>query len=239
MFLTGSELSLFTTGFLSGKRLEELMATPDRLLAWLPEVPARINAFLAQAVSLVRALWWQAELRVPAIRGRGLGLMRTYHLFGLHRPGGLAQRVAVRQRLLHELPPGLPAHHAALTEPTTVAVHAVLLQPPRAGDLVLVTGPGPIGLLAGRLARAFGPHVVVAGALADAERRWPAARELGAGNAGSRATDQESLHSPPDLAFECSGGAPLEAAHPPLTSAVNCRAYLDVRIESAASTSQA
>ena len=58
VFLTGSELTLFTTGFLPGERLEErlrLMATSDRLRALLPEVPARINAFLAHAVSLVRA----------------------------------------------------------------------------------------------------------------------------------------------------------------------------------------
>lgn len=58
VFLTGSELSLFTRGFLPGEHIEErlkLLATPDRLRALLPEVPGRINTFLAQAVAVVRA----------------------------------------------------------------------------------------------------------------------------------------------------------------------------------------
>jgi hypothetical protein len=57
VFLTGSELSLFTSGFLPGERLDErvaLITVPDRTRALLPEVPARINAFLAQAVAVVR-----------------------------------------------------------------------------------------------------------------------------------------------------------------------------------------
>ncbi|MFJ6570129.1 hypothetical protein ACIQNU_22170 [Streptomyces sp. NPDC091292] len=57
VFLTGSELSLFTVGFLPGDTLDErigLLFTPDRLRAALPELPARVNDFLGRAVATVR-----------------------------------------------------------------------------------------------------------------------------------------------------------------------------------------
>ncbi|GAA0854117.1 hypothetical protein ACFQVD_09585 [Streptosporangium amethystogenes subsp. fukuiense] len=57
VFLTGSEISLFTSGFLPGDSLKErlgLMAEPARLRAALPEVPARVNTFLTRAAAAVR-----------------------------------------------------------------------------------------------------------------------------------------------------------------------------------------
>jgi len=57
VFLTGSELSLFTRGFVPGETLDERLAVfnhPDRMRAILPQVPTRINAFLGHAVGLAR-----------------------------------------------------------------------------------------------------------------------------------------------------------------------------------------
>ncbi|NUR90494.1 MAG: hypothetical protein HOY71_41000 [Nonomuraea sp.] len=57
VLLTGSEISLFTSGFLPGDSLEErlgLLADPVRLRAALPGLPGRVNAFLGQAVKGVR-----------------------------------------------------------------------------------------------------------------------------------------------------------------------------------------
>jgi L-iditol 2-dehydrogenase len=134
-------------------------------------------------------------------------------LFGLHVPGGLAQAVAVPERLVHRLPGGLAPAHAALAEPTTVALHAVLLQPPAPGDTVLVTGPGPIGLLAGRIAHAFGAHVFVAGTPADTATRLPAARALGLETLDPNVPLREAFSDPVDLVLECSGaGAAIDAA---------------------------
>ncbi|HKQ72452.1 MAG TPA: hypothetical protein VJ810_01895 [Blastocatellia bacterium] len=56
--LTGSELSLFTIGFLPGETLAEriaLVADPLRLRPMIGEVRARINDFLRRAVEVVRA----------------------------------------------------------------------------------------------------------------------------------------------------------------------------------------
>jgi hypothetical protein len=55
---TGSEVSLFTSGFFPGDTLEERLAVitdPMRVRAAVPEVRARMGEFLARAVQLVRA----------------------------------------------------------------------------------------------------------------------------------------------------------------------------------------
>src|SRR5436309_2684475 len=58
VLLTGSELSLFTVGFLPGETLEErlgLVADPLRVRPMIGQVRARINDFLRRAVAVVRA----------------------------------------------------------------------------------------------------------------------------------------------------------------------------------------
>jgi hypothetical protein len=57
VFLTGSEISLCNRGFLPGDSLEErlgLVAEPTRVRAALPELRARVNAFLGRAAAAVR-----------------------------------------------------------------------------------------------------------------------------------------------------------------------------------------
>jgi hypothetical protein len=58
VFLTGSELSLVTRGFLPGETIGDriaLLSTPDRLREHLAAIPARINDFLTRALEVVRA----------------------------------------------------------------------------------------------------------------------------------------------------------------------------------------
>jgi hypothetical protein len=58
IFLTGSELSLMTVGFLPGDRLEDrvaLLADPLRLRPLIPGIRARLNGWLGKAVEVVRA----------------------------------------------------------------------------------------------------------------------------------------------------------------------------------------
>ncbi|MGW0809118.1 hypothetical protein [Nonomuraea sp. NPDC002799] len=57
VLLTGSEISLFTSGFLPGDNLRERLGSmnePARFRAALPGLQARVNAFLARAVAAVR-----------------------------------------------------------------------------------------------------------------------------------------------------------------------------------------
>jgi hypothetical protein len=57
VFLTGSELSVFTTGFMPGETLEErlaVLADPLRVRQIIPEVRVRMKELLRQAMDLVR-----------------------------------------------------------------------------------------------------------------------------------------------------------------------------------------
>jgi L-iditol 2-dehydrogenase len=149
--------------------------------------------------------------RCPPCRAGKTHICLERRLFGIHEPGGIAEAVAVPQRVLHRLPSGLPPDQAALVEPTTVAVHAVMLQPPAPGDVVLVTGPGPIGLLSGLVARAGGARVLMAGTPSDAATRLPAADRLGLEPLDPSVPLPEALAGrgigPIDLVLECSGAA--------------------------------
>lgn len=91
--------------------------------------------------------------------------------YGIHVNGGFTEFVVVRKEALHRLPPNVDFISGAMTEPLAVCVHALTERIHiSAGQLVLVLGPGTIGLLAALLAKAHGATVVVAGTAKDAHR---------------------------------------------------------------------
>jgi len=59
-------------------------------------------------------------------------------------PGGLADLMVAHESQLFPVPTYVADGRAVLTEPLAVAVHAVLRNPPRPGERVLVIGGGPI-----------------------------------------------------------------------------------------------
>lgn len=61
--------------------------------------------------------------------------------------GAFAQFVAVPQRVLYRLPDAMPFEHAALTEPLSIAFHAIRRASVKASDCAVVVGAGLIGLL--------------------------------------------------------------------------------------------
>jgi len=70
--------------------------------------------------------------------------------------GGMAQESLLKGFNVYKVPDGLTDEDAALVEPTAVAVYGVDRGGVKAGDSVLVTGAGPIGLLTLLAARAAG-----------------------------------------------------------------------------------
>lgn len=70
--------------------------------------------------------------------------------------GGLAEQIAVDQHWVHPIPDNLPLDEAALIEPLAVAYHAVERSEAKAGDVALIGGAGPIGLLTAAVAKAQG-----------------------------------------------------------------------------------
>ena len=94
------------------------------------------------------------------------------------RNGAFAEYIAVPERVLYRLPPGLPFAHAAMIEAVSVALHAVRLAEFPAGATALVLGAGMIGTLIVQALRVAGASHILA---ADPdESRLAMARTSGA-----------------------------------------------------------
>lgn len=95
--------------------------------------------------------------------------------------GGMAEYICYPEKLLHRIPDHMTWDQAAVVEPVANIV-TDLLERTRveAGDVVVVLGPGPIGLIAAMAARAVGASkVVLLGTPGDLAVRFKKAEELG------------------------------------------------------------
>ena len=101
--------------------------------------------------------------------------------YGALADGSMTSYVAARPQILHHIPDNVPFEHAALTEPICVAYNALVEKTTmKPGDLVVIQGPGPIGIMALQIVRLRGAGtIVVLGTNAD-EKRMEVAAELGA-----------------------------------------------------------
>ena len=84
--------------------------------------------------------------------------------------GAFASRLAMPAHLLHRIPDGLSDRIAALAEPMAVSVTALARARVEAGDIVLIVGPGPVGILLAAGARAMGAATVVVAGRRDSDR---------------------------------------------------------------------
>jgi threonine dehydrogenase-like Zn-dependent dehydrogenase len=92
--------------------------------------------------------------------------------------GGYAEQMLLSEPLLLEVPNGLPAEHAALTEPLAVGIHAVAKANIRGDEVPLVIGCGPVGLAVIAALKIKGLHPIVAADYSPARRAL--AEKLGA-----------------------------------------------------------
>ena len=84
--------------------------------------------------------------------------------------GGYAERMLLSEALLLEVPNGLAAEHAALTEPLAVGIHAVEKAAIRGNEVPLVIGCGPVGLAVIAALKLRGLHPIVAADYSPARR---------------------------------------------------------------------
>jgi 2-desacetyl-2-hydroxyethyl bacteriochlorophyllide A dehydrogenase len=110
----------------------------------------------------------------PACRHGDAHICQNLTFIGIDAPGSMQQSWTVPAGTLVRLPDELPLDHAALVEPTAVAVHDVRRAEVERGDKVLVVGGGPVGLLIAVVARHFGADVTLVET--DAFRRGLAKR---------------------------------------------------------------
>jgi threonine dehydrogenase-like Zn-dependent dehydrogenase len=128
------------------------------------------------------------------------------HGIGVHEDGGMAEYVAVAERVLFPVPAGVSGQRAAWTEPVATAVRAVRRSGSGATSAVLVVGGGPIGLLVLQVLRNSGVRRV--GIVEPSSYRRAFALALGADYAYSPdELPDRSQSGSVDVAFECSGTA--------------------------------
>jgi threonine dehydrogenase-like Zn-dependent dehydrogenase len=85
-------------------------------------------------------------------------------------PGGYGELMLLQEQLLLPIPNGLASHHAALTEPMAVGLHAVAAASLTPDDVPLVIGCGPIGLAVIAALRLAGASPIVASDFSPARR---------------------------------------------------------------------
>jgi len=80
----------------------------------------------------------------------------NYDYYGSRRNGGMSEYIAVKRWNLLLVPESVSYNEAAMCEPVSVARHAICKLHIKAGDSLLISGAGPIGLIAGQWAKLFG-----------------------------------------------------------------------------------
>lgn len=80
----------------------------------------------------------------------------NYDYYGSRRDGGMIDYLAVKRWNLIPLPDAVSFSEGAMCEPASVARHAIMRLSPRSGDTLLISGAGPIGIIAGQWAMSLG-----------------------------------------------------------------------------------
>ncbi|MDZ7675704.1 MAG: zinc-binding dehydrogenase [Acidimicrobiales bacterium] len=117
-------------------------------------------------------------------------------------PGGYSERMLLSAPMLLEVPNGLDARHAALTEPMAVGLHAVNKSEIQQGNGALVLGCGPVGLAVIAALQVRGIDPIVA---AD----FSAARRATAEKMGAHVTVDAAQESAFDAWAREGGGKPV------------------------------
>lgn len=169
------------------------------------EIGPGVAGFAIGDPVVVRPLDNRAE--TPADRGHS-HICRNLKFIGIDSPGAFQNSWTVPAFTVHKAPAGTDLKLAALAEPLAVACHDVRLGEIRPGELAIVIGGGPIGMLVALVAREAGARVILSEVN---ESRLAFARSLDFEAVNPAATDLPALcreHSAgagADLVFEVSG----------------------------------
>ncbi|WP_080875738.1 zinc-dependent alcohol dehydrogenase [Oceanobacillus timonensis] len=127
--------------------------------------------------------------------------------------GAFSPYLVLPASLLYHIPSNISYKEAALSEPLACVVRCVVERTDvKAGQQIIVSGPGTIGLLTMQVVQAHGAQVKMLGTSEDLER-LQLAEKLGAEETIIVDTKEGSqrlkeLGDSADIVFECSGAAP-------------------------------
>jgi threonine 3-dehydrogenase len=104
-------------------------------------------------------------------------ICQNLRIIGIDQDGAFAEFVKIPATNIWKLDAAIPEHYGAILDPLGNAVHTVLAGPV-AGQTVLITGCGPIGLMCIAVAKACGSSTVFA--TETNEKRRAMAKKMGA-----------------------------------------------------------
>lgn len=135
------------------------------------------------------------------------------HVAGVHTGGMMAEQVVFPIRQLRRVPEGLDPLDAALAEPLTIGLHAAARAKVAAGEYCVITGAGPIGLLAALGVKSKGATPILVDLV---DERLAFARECGieytinSGKVDLPARLREIVGDGlPQAMLECTGAPPI------------------------------
>lgn len=117
---------------------------------------------MSRVVTCGQCRYCQEGINMLCPKGKSIG-------FAIN--GAFAEYIAVPAKFAFKVPNNVSLDEAALCEPLACAVHAILDRgKTTAGDQVLVSGPGVIGILIAQVALAAGATVTITGTKVDKDR---------------------------------------------------------------------
>ena len=142
-------------------------------------------------------------------------LCSTRKGLGTQQDGAMAQYMVARAASCHILPENVSTRDASITEAAACAYHGVYRADINPGDIVLVLGPGPIGLLVAQVVMSRGGRVIMTGLTQDAGRLKIAKERFGVEfTVDVLKDDLEGLVNKltegygADVCYDCSGAVP-------------------------------
>ena len=91
-------------------------------------------------------------------KGENYAACVDYDYYGSRRDGGMAEYIAVKRWNLVLLPDNISYDEGAMCEPISVGRHAVMKLNIQKGENLLISGAGPIGIIAGQWAKSMGAN---------------------------------------------------------------------------------
>ncbi|MCQ1946793.1 MULTISPECIES: NAD(P)-dependent alcohol dehydrogenase [unclassified Arthrobacter] len=118
--------------------------------------------------------------------------------------GAFCEYVLIQDDFAYDVPDSISDHAAALMEPLSVGIAAAQKGGIKVGDTVLIAGGGPIGILTGQVARAFGATDVVVADINAGRRALAAGYGLRVVDPAADSTEQLGAH----VFVDASGATP-------------------------------
>ena len=147
-------------------------------------------------------------------KSKDYNLCSTRKGLGSQQDGGFTKYVVARKESIHILPDNVDYLSASITEALACAHHAVSKSNIKKNDVVVVLGPGPIGLLVAQIAKTHEATVIITGLEKD-KSRLEKGKELGIDiavdiqNEDIKQTVNDLTNGyGADIVFECTGAPP-------------------------------